>query len=462
MKNFLSSVLLCLALLGLPLTQVEAQSNPGWPAGYIPTAAEWAAAFSSKQDVGSFPSTFPAANLTGPALPASITSAPGLASVAGGPLGTAAFVNTGATGHFLPYLDGTNVWGNPNTFGNNNIRVLGSGAGYTTLGSLNASSTNFGWLFGAFNGTALGFATGTPPVSGQCPQFSGTTGLVISIVCSSGGGGSLTIADGFADSFAATTTLNLLGSVCSSAVAGTVTCATTAPPRLVPGVTATVTAADMGNAIVLQGASGTITVPVQGTGLWGNGQTVLVCNEASTAWTITVTSGTGQVIIEPSNPPSIPGTVNGIPACMFLTSDGTNLHPFWGANAPNSAFLNQYQAWLATQATTTQTPTPSGSTFTPVLATNNNVLINLTTGCTCVLANFTGTISNDVDGLIKVKQPASGSAGTLSFGAQYVTPGGTSTITLATALGSYTFIPFHADATSNTVILGSPIQAPTH
>lgn len=32
-------------------TNVQAQSNPGWIAGYIPTAADWEAAFSAKQDV---------------------------------------------------------------------------------------------------------------------------------------------------------------------------------------------------------------------------------------------------------------------------------------------------------------------------------------------------------------------------------------------------------------------------
>jgi hypothetical protein len=48
-------------------------------------------------------------------------------------VGTAAFQNTGTSGHTIPFLDGTNVWGGSNTFPACDVIISGSGSGSSTL-----------------------------------------------------------------------------------------------------------------------------------------------------------------------------------------------------------------------------------------------------------------------------------------------------------------------------------------
>lgn len=374
--------------------------------------------------------------------------------------------NTGTTGHLLPFLDGNNVWGNPNTYGNNNVRILGSGAGYTSIGSANAGAVNFAWMLGAFSGTALGFATGTPPIAGQCPVAADATGRVTFQACGSGSGGLGTISDPFGDLFNNVAALQLGGTTCAL-VSGTVICNPTTPPRLAVGGTA-IAAADMGNAIVFQSnatnnAGGVVlTVPVSGSGLWGNGQGVLVSNESTQPITVTVASGTGAVVIEPANPTVIPATANGIPSWALLTSDGTNVHPMWGGTMPNMAYTNQQQSWNS-QLLKSSTPALTSTTFAALnFAQFSEFKIVLTTACSsgCLISN-PASIPGIMYGTIEIVYPATGSA-SVTWDTDFVATGGSGSIQPTAGANAVSFVPFRTNSAGTQIVISTPIGAPTH
>jgi hypothetical protein len=68
--------------------------------------------------------------------------------------------------------------------------LKGSSTGTTTFASLNASASNFTITFPAATGTLPYWVT--TPVNGDCLQYSGTTGLVVPVACSSGAVSSVT------------------------------------------------------------------------------------------------------------------------------------------------------------------------------------------------------------------------------------------------------------------------------
>ena len=86
---------------------------------------------------------------------------------------------------------------------------------------------------------------------------------------------------------------------------------------------------------------------------------------------------------------------------------------------------------------TTAPPTAltiSTATFTPTFNTSNDFTLTLVhASCPCTLANPSGTIVPGQHGLIYVTQSATGSDTITTWGSDYLSPGGTSTITLSTA-----------------------------
>jgi hypothetical protein len=71
--------------LAFSASHVCAQSSPGWPTGYKPTAAQWAAAFASKQDVFGI-GTIAANQLAGGIGASLLASGAAAANIAGGPI----------------------------------------------------------------------------------------------------------------------------------------------------------------------------------------------------------------------------------------------------------------------------------------------------------------------------------------------------------------------------------------
>lgn len=378
--------------------------------------------------------------------------------------GTACAVNTGTTGAVLGLLNANLNYGGIDTFLNNNIRITGSSTGYVSLNFLGASASNRQWNFPDAAASPVWYPSASPPLNGQCPTATGVLGQV-SWGSSCGSSGSFNVTDGFGSGPFVTSTLTLNGTACAGS-GGSTACSPSVPPRLVGPSTNTYTiqASDMGNTVILQdNAGGTLTIPVQGTGLWGNGQTVDIHNESTGVWTIVVTSGTGSVIIEPSNPAAMPAMVNNIPSILYVNSDGTNLHPWWGGTIPNGAYTNQAQAWTAPQRTNYSTPTISTATFTPAIGTSQNYRINLVhAACPCTLANPSGTLVAGQQGVIEVAQSSTGSDLLGTLGSAYQYPGGVGAITLSTGPNAVDYFSYAVDSTATHFVLGSILLGPTH
>jgi len=108
----------------------------------------------------------------------------------------------------------------------------------------------------------------------------------------------------------------------------------------------------------------------------------------------------------------------------------------------NVAQLNVSESFTATQSVTPQSPTISGSTFTPVFATSNSTNITLVhASCPCTIANPSGTIVPGTDITIAVQQSASGSD-TVSWGSYYKFSGATAP-TLSTTATVVDLVPCH-------------------
>ena len=113
--------------------------------------------------------------------------------------GTAALVNTGTSGHTLPYLDGNNTWSGTNAF---NSTVSGTGitglfASPPAIGGSAAAAGAFTTLSASSTVSGTGFSTylasppaigGTAPAAGHFTTF-GATGLTSTAASTTGGAG---------------------------------------------------------------------------------------------------------------------------------------------------------------------------------------------------------------------------------------------------------------------------------
>jgi hypothetical protein len=108
------------------------------------------------------------------------------------------------------------------------------------------------------------------------------------------------------------------------------------------------------------------------------------------------------------------------------------------------------------------TLTISTATFTPSFDAANNFGLTLVhASCPCTLANPSTTPVAGQSGVFVITQSATGSDMIGTFGSDYVTPGGTASITLSTGAGVSDYLPYYvADATH--IVLGSVVQGPTH
>lgn len=132
------------------------------------------------------------------------------------------------------------------------------------------------------------------------------------------------------------------------------------------------------------------------------------------------------------------------------------------ANTGTIAELNLAQTFTASQRAGYQTPTISTATFTPAVASGNNIRIGLTSACPCTLANFSGSLVAGQQGVIEIAQDGTGSRLIGTWGSEYVTAGGTSTITLSTAASTVDYLPYAVDSTASVIVLGALIKGPTH
>jgi hypothetical protein len=120
------------------------------------------------------------------------TAAP-VAGITGFGTGIETFLATPSSANLLSALTtktgtGVAVFGTSPTL--TTPALAGSSTGTTTFASANASATNYTITFPAATGTLPYWAT--TPVSGDCLQYSGTAGLVVSVACSGGAVSSVT------------------------------------------------------------------------------------------------------------------------------------------------------------------------------------------------------------------------------------------------------------------------------
>jgi hypothetical protein len=123
--------------------------------------------------------------------------------------------------------------------------------------------------------------------------------------------------------------------------------------------------------------------------------------------------------------------------------------------------INGVATFEATSALT-KTLTISTSTFTPILTSGVNQQMTLVhASCPCTVANPTGIASvPGQEGMIDVIQSSAGSD-TVSWGSQYIAPGGTASLTLSTGANDIDHIPYRViDGTH--ILLGSVLLNATH
>ncbi len=202
-----------------------------------------------------------------------------------------------------------------------------------------------------------------------------------------------------------------------------------------------------GNITALGVATGSAGAPVLFNGAGGTPSSLTLTN--ATGLPVSGVTGLGTGVGA-----ALANAVNGSGGLLTFSLIGTS-----GATIP---LLNTANTWGASQRFVYQTPTISTATFTPAVASGNNIRIGLTSACPCTLANFSGSLVAGQQGVIEIAQDGTGSRTIGTWGSTYVTPGGTSSITLSTAAGTVDYLPYAVDSTATVVVLGALIKGPTH
>ena len=262
-------------------------------------------------------------------------------------VGTALAAGVTGGGNFVlqggPTITGAAIFsGNPSftgvsqTFANASFRILGTGAGYNTLSTLNGGGTNYlDYLPGA-NGNLTYLPSGVVPVNTHCVVWSGTVGAQgdSGAPC----GGSVSFSDGLGDGPYAASSVNLLGGFLTNPSSGVVTYTPSTPTRIVTSsggtcasigaTTAAVCASDAGGIIYVNAPSLTIAVSALSGSYLPAGQSVTVCYQYATGSTAIssanqiigfTTTGAGPYVA------TINAPQNGAMSCAALQSDGTYL-----------------------------------------------------------------------------------------------------------------------------------------
>jgi hypothetical protein len=220
----------------------------------------------------------------------------------------------------------------------------------------------------------------------------------------------------------------------------TVTCASGICSGTSPDVTKTsgytLTAADMGGQVVYNGSSITATIPAISSTIFATGMSATIININATPLTISSTP-----------------TINGL--------SGTTLGQYeWLSCVSNNTSLD-----CTTNHTlpTVNTLTISTATFTPDLGAGVNQKATLVhASCPCTIAN-PSNISTRVGqtGMLDIIQSSTGSDTVGTWGSQYITPGGTSTLTLSTGANAIDHIAYRV-IDSTHVLLSAVMLNATH
>lgn len=124
--------------------------------------------------------------------------------------------------------------------------------------------------------------------------------------------------------------------------------------------------------------------------------------------------------------------------------------------------LSTAETWTGSQRGTVQSVSISTATYTPNFDTGNNFTLTLVhASCPCTLANPSTTPVAGQSGTIEVIQSATGSDVISTWGSNYTTAGGTSSITLSTGANARDYLSYYvADATH--IVLSPAVLNATH
>jgi hypothetical protein len=132
-----------------------------------------------------------------------------------------------------------------------------------------------------------------------------------------------------------------------------------------------------------------------------------------------------------------------------------------GMGIGTSTFTDTLQVFGSAVATGVKSLAISTSTFTPTFNTNNDFTLTLVhASCPCTLANPTGTIVPGQHGVIYIIQSATGSDTIGTWGSQYMSAGGTSTITLSSGANAVDVFSYAVQDATHIIL--SPVLNVSH
>jgi hypothetical protein len=351
----------------------------------------------------------------------------------------------------------------------------GSGGTVTSVGLSVPASSLFAVTGSPVTGTGtLGITTtGT---SGGIPYFDTTSTLNTSAllaagkIVTGGGVGTAPATDANAGLSAGQLSLGASGTAGSVAMGNATSGTVTLQPVI--GALGAVTASLPANSGTLAelnlAQSWTAKQTISGAGLTLSGNisapawTTSGVRYANIAGTLTDTSSSGTVAAAYTN------VFNGNSIAASSSTTYTNYYgsyfqaPVAGSNVTftNAYALGADTAWFGAARGKIGTVTDSSGTFTPDMNAAQNYTFQLVSGETTTIANPTN-MSGGKTGMLAITQPASGSTVAPTWGSEYITAGGISTVVLSTTPGATDYIAYYT-IDSTHILLGAAQKAPSH
>lgn len=487
--KFLRAALL--AVLPIIMTTAAlAQSNPGFFTGQVPTASQWNAAFSAKQDYsaaltaianGTTPVTLFSSTVSGtvpasgggtanflradgvfaapPASPPCTTTALSVQYNNAGVLGcVSGAISNGTTmqftdGDFL--LENSAVTGgvalhasattghSDMTFPIGTDTLVGIAATQTltnktltapvmTAPVLNTIASGVGTALTALN--ASNITTGTIPAAqlplGSTSAFGAVKCDGTSVLCTAG----VISAVGSGNANFATATGNVAGHVVtlSNSTTGLQDSGIVATNLALNGIGAILASNPTLTAAQYNTQCPIYTINAASLNIALPSAATLQAN-GGCLWVLNPASSANTYTLTPNGS----DTLNTVAGASTIRSNSLVLVTTNGSNAlfvnspPAAISLSAANVWSAQQSNSVTALTIATSTFTPTGA-SNNYSIGLTSACPCTLANQ-ATLVPGTSGVMAFTQDGTGSRTITTWGSQYVYQGGTSTILLSTA-----------------------------
>ncbi len=142
------------------------------------------------------------------------------------------------------------------------------------------------------------------------------------------------------------------------------------------------------------------------------------------------------------------GTAISQAACSDLSNGATGCSTATGTSGATIPLLNGTNVWSGQQSGSVTSLAISTATFTPDGTNNDYTLTLVHASCPCTLANPSATPVAGTTGVIVVKQSATGTDTIGTWGSQYLSPGGTASITLSTGANAVDVLSYFVqDAT---------------